>query len=191
MNTKEKYAKAFKMFSQLEIFEDMRSIMEGYAAKHVMHDELKAFGIEIPIHSLNGYQYTAIDDFRHIVTLDGKVRSISFPNDGEQRIGRFLKISFPSGAYIFGNDYPTELFDAFFTELKTLNPDCVDSHNKALYFELEKAGNAFNSFEVIYSKYKELNKIDVLHRNVKKAQLELEKAAANVNKHQKDYANGT
>jgi len=186
MTTKEKYDKAFKMFSKLEIFEDMRSVMESYAVKHIMHDELKSFGIEIPIHTINGYQYTAVDDFRHIVTLDGKIRSISYPDSGKQLIGRFLKISFPSGAYIFGDDYPTELFNDFFDELKGLDPDCVDSHNNSLYFELEKAGNAFNSFEAIYRKYKELNKVDVLHRNLKKAQAELEKAAANVASHQKD-----
>jgi len=63
-------------------------------------------------------------------------RHISWSDDGKQPEDELLLvISFPTGAYIFGDDYPTEFFKEFFQELKTYNPKYTDTTNKTLYFQ--------------------------------------------------------
>lgn len=108
-------------------------------------------------------------------------RTVSWSDDGKQPEDELMVyINFPTGAYIFGgswgdDDYPVELFQEFFQELKSYNPKYVDSHNSSLYFPIETASAVFNSFSEIKAKYHEKNKIDSKKRKIAKLEKEIEK----------------
>lgn len=71
-----------------------------------------------------------------------------------------LEISFPTGAFIFGERYDTEYFNKFFDELLDgeVKPDYVDRLNKALYYKPDKARKAWDHYKAVYKKYMNGNK---------------------------------
>lgn len=178
MNTKERYEQVFAMISDLGLFKEERSQLRSYAERHIFQDELRGYGIEISSYNANGWCYSQIDDYAHIITLDGENRTIAWSDDGKQICGRFLKISFSTGAYIFGEDYPKEFFQQFFSELKSIGHESIDSANKCLYFSMENAGKAYEAYKVILKKYREENRVDALRRRAKKAEDDLAKIVA-------------
>jgi hypothetical protein len=107
-------------------------------------------------------------------------RSISWPDCGNQPVDELLLcISFPTGPYIFGEDYPTEYFQKFWNELRTYNPKFIDSHNSGLYFSMDNAGKIFNEYTSIFNRYREENKEDVKQRKIIKMKEELAKLEGN------------
>ena len=103
-------------------------------------------------------------------------RTIGWSDNGEQPNSELLLlIQFPTGAYIFGEDYPKELFQKFFRELIDLKPKYTDIHNSCLYFPMEIAGNVYNQFNELYKKYQDLNKEDYKQRKIQKMKDELAK----------------
>lgn len=64
-----------------------------------------------------------------------------------------LTISFPTGAFIFGDRYDTEYFKEFYSELLEVEPDYHDTINHALYYKPEKAKKAWEHYREIYQKY--------------------------------------
>ncbi|MEG7769297.1 hypothetical protein U2086_14745, partial [Listeria monocytogenes] len=84
-----------------------------------------------------------------------------------------LYVGFSTGAYIFGGDYPTDLFQRFFNELKTYSPKYQDSSNKYLYYSLDNAGIFFNQFNDIFKKYNDINREEFKQRKIKKMEDEL------------------
>lgn len=84
----------------------------------------------------------------------GTNRCISWSDDGEQPGDEWLlSVCFSSGAYIFGDSYPEDLFNEFFQELKSFGPKYCDTVNHHLYFSHENANLVFNSFPEIFKKY--------------------------------------
>lgn len=82
-------------------------------------------------------------------------RSIGWSDDGRQPENEWLYvITFPTGAYIFGQSYPTETFQSFFTELKQFEPKYCDTANKSLYFTPDKAKAVHESFWEIFNRHK-------------------------------------
>lgn len=103
-------------------------------------------------------------------------RTISWSDDGTQPIDEvLLYISYPTGAYIFGSDYPTKFFQAFFLELKTYNPKYIDSSNHCLYFSMDNAGKIFNQYGAIIERYYAENKKDIKQRQIEKMKDDLAK----------------
>jgi hypothetical protein len=92
-----------------------------------------------------------------------------------QKNETLLCIKFPTGAYMFGEDYPVEFFQRFFLELKSYNPKYVDSTNKGLYFSLDNAGKIHNAYRDIIKKYREENLKDLKQRKIKKMKDDLAK----------------
>lgn len=80
---------------------------------------------------------------------------ISWSDNGKQpKAGEHLYIiSFPAGAYIFGDHYPTELFRQFFKELVAYDPEYLDTANKTLYFTSKNAKHIHDDFDDILRKY--------------------------------------
>ncbi len=80
-----------------------------------------------------------------------------FNCDKQPEIDRWvLKIRFGTGAYIFGDDYDIETFDAFFKELiETYKPEFIDNVNNELlwYIEDTNAPKAASGLTQIYDKY--------------------------------------
>lgn len=140
--------------------------------------ELKEkFGLGIDPREVTNTDFYRVDSYRFVGWYGEKYgREISWSDDGRQPEDELLlEISFPTGAYIFGEDYPVELFQKFFLELKSYKPKYVDSSNKCLYFSMENASKVFNTFPEILRKYRD--RYNVLHRKreIKRLKEELSK----------------
>lgn len=145
---------------------------------HLLGIELREkYNIDIDPKKIQSPDYNRFGDYMSIGHWGEKYRrTISWSDNGIQPEDELLlSISFPTGAYIFGDDYPTHLFDTFFDELKTYCPKYIDTHNNGLYFSMDKAGNVFNNFKNIMDKYRELNKEDFKQRKIIKLKEELDK----------------
>lgn len=105
-------------------------------------------------------------------------RYISWPDDDRQPKNEWLFcISFPTGAYIFGQDYDgqEQLFQDFFNELKSYKPDHTDSHNSSLYWKLDGAKPIYEAFNSILQKYRELNTTELKQREADRLREKLAK----------------
>ena len=110
----------------------------------------------------------------YIGFFDGVNRTISWSDTGEQPKKEWLyKISFCSGAYIFGQHYPTELFHKFWLELLKFSPSYSDTANHALYFTHENAKIIHEAFPEICKKYIDIVKEDKKRMDIEKMEKEL------------------
>lgn len=150
--------------------------LEEKAKNHLFGVELKEkhdFNIDPRIiHNLNWQKLR--DDIYIGWWGDKYNRSIGWSDDGTQPKDELLLcIKYPTGAYIFGGDYPTEFFQRFFLELKSYKPKYVDSTNKSLYFSMDNASKIFNDYESILKRYYKENKEDIKQRKIIKMEKEL------------------
>ena len=162
------------------------SELETKSKNHLFSIELKEkYGLEIDPKEviMPQYDYTNFSNERYIAWFGKKYRrTISWSDNDKQPEEEILFfLSFSTGAYIFGDDYPTELFQQFFQELKSYKPDYSDTTNHNLYWKLENAKHIFNEYKNILNKYYELNKKDSKERKIKKLQAELEKLNVKTN----------
>lgn len=149
---------------------------------HLFGIELKEkYGLNLEPRDIRSLDYYRFGEYMAIGWFGEKYRrTISWSDDGKQPDGELLlSIGFSTGAFMFGSDYPTELFKEFFQELKTYNPKYSDTVNKNLYFSMDNAGKIFNEFPEILKKYSEKNKEDFKLRKIKKMREELEKLESN------------
>lgn len=152
--------------------------MESRAKKHLFGIELKEkYGFNLEPKDIQSLDYFRKGDYLSVGWFGEKYRRhISWSDDGKQPEDELLLwIGFYTGAYIFGDDYPTELFQELFQELKSYNPKYSDTHNKNLYFSMDNAGKIFNEFNSIMDKYYAKNKEDFKERKIKKMEEELAK----------------
>ena len=150
--------------------------MESLAKKHLFGIELKEkYGFNVEPRNIKSLDWNRFSDYMSLGLWGEKYnRKISWSDDGKQPENELLlELSFSTGACIFGDDYPTELFQRFWQELKTYNPKYSDTTNNNLYFSLENGAKLFNEFKDILEKYYEINKIDAKERKIKKLQKEL------------------
>lgn len=154
--------------------------LELKAKNHLFGLELKeVHGLDVNPTRIDNIMYKELKDNVHLTFLDGVDRKISWSDDGRQPDGEYLiKFSYPTGAYIFGGDYPSDFFKKFFLELKSYSPDYVDSANSSLYFKLSNAKDVFNNYDSILKKYRELNKEDFKQREILRMEEELNKLKA-------------
>ena len=152
-------------------------VLELKAKNHLFGLELKeVYGLEINEKRIDNIRYKELKSNVHLTFIDGVNTKISWSDNGEQPNGEYLiKFSYPTGAYIFGGDYPQVFFKNFFLELKSYKPDYIDSNNSSLYFKLENAKDIFNNYDTILKKYYELNKEDFKQREIIRMQKELDK----------------
>lgn len=141
-------------------------------------EELSAeFGVEIPRYCGYGNCWYKLSEFQAIGFYGGdQNRTISCSDDGSQPENEWLYvIRFPTGAYIFGQGYPTKTFQKFFNELKQFGPKYIDSANRALYFTSEKSASIHAALPEIFKRYKGLVDAELKEKRVKVLQDELEK----------------
>lgn len=164
MNTYEKIIKDLSKYTE-EFREDydfnrFLSHCENMEALYNLSEE---FGIDFSTwcekHVTSGYLvkgWNGAHDDQHMIKMCGG-RTISWEDDGKvPENGEWLyKISFSTGAYIFGQHYPQQLFKEFFNELKSLSPKYCDTANSALYFSSENASEAYEAYPKILKKYKD------------------------------------
>lgn len=108
-------------------------------------------------------------------------RSISWPDNGHQPLFNstewLLVIEFSTGAYIFGDHYPTKTFNAFFEELKTFSPKYCDSNNHSLYFSSENAAKVVEAFYDIKASYSEQSRLEMVEKKRNELQKQLDALA--------------
>ena len=180
--TEEAYKKILKLLKEHEniIVFDVNDL-EMKAKHHLFGVELKEkYGFHLDPRKITSLGWQKLRENIYIGWWGDRYRrTISWSDDGIQPEDELLLcISFPTGAYIFGGDYPTEFFQKFFLELKTFKPKYIDSSNKSLYFSMDNAGDIFNEYETILKKYYEENKKDIQRRKLQKMKDELAKFEA-------------
>ena len=151
--------------------------LEDQAKTHLFGVELvEKYGFNLDPKSIRSRDYQRLKEYIYLCYFDGHRRKISWPDDGRQPINEMLLLlSYPTGAYIFGDDYPTDFFQRFFLELKSYKPKYIDSHNQSLYFSLDNAATVFNDYDEIFRRYYEENKENKRQRKIKKMKEELSK----------------
>ena len=102
----------------------------------------------------------------------------NIPNGPKINPTELLKISFPTGAFIFGDDYDTELFEDFYAELHEVIPAYEDELNYALYYTVENGSKAYEHYRQTYKKYEEM----ALDRRKQRRIKELEKTLEELKK---------
>jgi hypothetical protein len=151
----------------------------------IQYEWEEKYGIKLNDHyRLAEFNYFKIDTYESLVYLkngyisekEEVIKYISFEKNGKQPVNEWVyEISFPTGPYIFGNDYygQLKLFNDFFEELKTYKPD-YENHN-TLYWKLENAKEIMDKFKSILKKYYDLNEKELKKRKIAKLRSELEK----------------
>ncbi|WP_099467842.1 hypothetical protein [Konateibacter massiliensis] len=93
-----------------------------------------------------------------------------------------LSIRFSTGAYIFGEDYPTAFFREFYNEfLETMQPKYRDNINNRTFYELDRIKEVLEKFDVIINKYENLNRENRKQRAIEEKLREIEKLKASLN----------
>lgn len=191
MKTKYQIAKEAyeEVLSTLQKYKDIINYdyreLEQKSNEHLFGIELQEkYGLDIDPTDIYSLDWQKFKEYLAIGWFGQKYnRDISWSDDGKQPVDELmLRISFPTGAYIFGSswgdgDYPEDLFNEFFVELKSYGSKYSDSHNHSLYFSIENAKDVFNNFSAILKKYHEKNKVDAKLRKIKQLQNEIEKLA--------------
>lgn len=195
MKNNTRYKKAYKEIEKvcekhLDIADhpDMGDIttMLDSAKNHLLVIEWsEKYGIELP-HKTRLYRanYARLNDYLAISYYkdgeedkeEGSGKYISWSDDKRQPKDEWLLvISFPTGGYIFGEDYERhkQLFQDFFDELKSYNPDYSDTMNSGLYWRLESSSDIYKQFGDILQKYRERNRSELKSRKIEALKEEL------------------
>jgi hypothetical protein len=121
-------------------------------------------------------QYMRLSEYT-IIGLYGEDhrRTISWSDDGRQPENEWLYvISFPTGAYIFGEEYPKNSFNEMFEELRRYGPAYSDSHNHNLYFNEHNAKFVHENLFLIMRKYRDLARKEIAEKKIKELEEQLE-----------------
>lgn len=176
--TKKAYAEVLETMGKYkDIIVYDYNTLDRQSKNHLFGVELQEkYGLDINPLDIHSLDYICFGDHRSIGWWGEKYRrTISWSDDGKQPEDELLLcLGFSTGAYIFGDDYPVELFQEFWQELKTYNFKYIDTTNKNLFFSMENAGKIFNEFPVILKRYSEINRGQAKERQIKKLQAELE-----------------
>lgn len=129
----------------------------------------ESFGISLSNCYEYGATYFCLRDGKFIGKYGSKYnRTISWSDDGKQPEDEWLfVISYPTGAFIFGEDYQQETFKQYFDELKGFEPKYVDTVNHNLYYTVEKAKAVFEKVDEVLKKYRA-----IAEENRKEAKIE-------------------
>lgn len=118
------------------------------------------FGVELPEFygeycDLNGCGAHPVEC---LMWMDGEHRTISWSDDDRQPSGEWLYcIGFSTGAYIFGDHYPTGLFKQFWDDLKSgVNYKYSDTANHRLYITPSGAYEAHLHLRSTLKKYQDM-----------------------------------
>lgn len=103
-------------------------------------------------------QYIKIKENEVVIMYCVKGREyLSWPDGQGQPEDEYVyKIGFPTGAYIFGDFYPEDLFKKFFLELKSYGPKFSDTTNRDLYFSPDNAKVIHEAYPAILKKYRDM-----------------------------------
>lgn len=174
-------------------FRDIDTMMRSAKGHLMLIEWYEKYGLKIN-HDHNPYEYNYLNmgdymTFNHFYDAEedkasGSGRFISWSDDDRQPNNEWLLvISFPTGAYIFGEDYDgqKELFQNFMERLKSYKPDYSDTVNKTLYWKLENAKPIYEEFSGIKREFMEMNRQELNKRKADKLRRELAKLEGETN----------
>lgn len=143
---------------------------ENVPSIHSLHRELERLELEqtfgLPLFFAVAYHYGvpgSFDNWSRVLYFDDTgMRQISWSDDGKQPKNEWLYVmSFGSGPYIFGREYPEETFKSFFLELKEFGAKYCDTANHCLYFPPDKAKAVHEAFRGLFKKHQELVQVEL------------------------------
>lgn len=175
MENKKAYEKILKICNKYNL-EELENIKDEMENKIYFIELEEKYGLKISdyISSNSSKDFIRINDYLTITLWGEKYRRTICNVDVQPIDEILLQVSFSTGAYIFGDDYPKELFESFFEELKTYNYKYIDKLNNNLYFTLENSKDVFNNFNEIFKKYREIHRNNYKQRQIKKLEKELQ-----------------
>ncbi len=159
MKTIDAYKKILKVIkscvkdAQLDSTVDIAYKLEQLITREEIQE---SFGINLA----GCYDYSAtyfkVGDDRYIAKYGDKHnRTVSWSDDGNQPKDEWLlAITYPTGAFIFGEDYQKETFAQYFNELKEFEPKYVDTVNHCLYYAADKAKAVYEKVDEVLKKYR-------------------------------------
>jgi hypothetical protein len=153
---------------------DVRSILKTLKRLNIQ----RRFGVPLTEASPDWYHVGYQGSYGTYVGYFGEPykRTISWPDSDQQPENEWLfVISFPTGGYIFGDEYPIETFREFFKELKGFGPKYCDTANKTLYFTEEVSAEVYSKFQGVFKKYKNMVQEELKRKRITELQKELEK----------------
>lgn len=172
----DKYTNFDNQFNFRDI-DDMRRSAKGHLMLIEWYEE---HGLKID-HQYNPSLYNYFKTGEYLVfnyfgdaerdKANGSGKYISWSDDDRQPKDEWLlNISFPTGAYIFGDDYnyQQELFRAFVQRLKEYKPDYSDTANKSFYWKLDNSKAIFEGFNTILQEFHEKNRSEMKSREAEK-----------------------
>lgn len=183
MKTIDAYKKILKVIkscakeAQLDSRVDISYALEVLIIKE---DIQESFGINLLSCRDSSITHFKVGDYQWIAKYGSKNnRTISWSDDGKQPEDEWLlAITYPTGAYMFGEDYQKETFEQFFNELKGFSPKYVDTVNHCLYYTADKAKSVYEKIDEITKKFRgvaEENRKESKIEALKKQLEELEK----------------
>lgn len=163
----EKHETLIKEDYQIDIMQKLRDRLK-------IIDISEDFGIDLK--SESDPWYIILSDNQTIYELGPRSgRTIGYSDDDRQPEDEMLYvICFPTGPYVFSQDYPSSTFSKFFNELKSFKPKYIDSANKALYFTKDKAKEVHDNYKAIFDKYKAQVDQELKERRIANLKKELE-----------------
>lgn len=177
LNVCEKNAQLFKDIGVVEfnkVYKATNNVLyaiklqEDYGIKNINVDMVKNAEPDV---------YVMIGEYAYIASMGKKYsRTVSWSADGRQPEDEIMFVlQFPTGAYIFGDSYPKELFKDMWDEIKTYDFKYVDDVNSNIYFSLENAAPIANEFQNILQKYYKRFRDEANIRRAAELRRELEK----------------
>lgn len=159
MKTIDAYKKILKVIKscakdvELDSSVDISYKLEQLITREEIQD---SFGIDLSTCYNSGADYFKTHDDKFIGKYGSKYnRTISWSDDGTQPEDEWLfVISYPTGAFIFGEDYQQETFKQYFNELKKFEPKYVDTANHNLYYTADKAKAVYEKVDEFLKKYR-------------------------------------
>lgn len=178
-----------KLIDEITAMIDGNAAVKGKISRDLDHlaSNLKVqllFGVGLPEFygewcDLSGYGCHSIEC---LVFMDGGQRTISWSDDDRQPKDEWLyQISFGTGAYIFGDHYPTGLFKQFWDELKSgVNYEYIDTANKSLYIAPQNTYIAHLHLCSTLKKYRDMVAEDKKRIEIEKLERQLAKMKGGV-----------
>ena len=164
LDIKEKLKKLDELWDECEI----RNFEREIDKKLKVIEYKEKYDIDLKTRDIQNADWIYIERFKGTIYI-GKgmkvLNSDAQPDENEELIA----FCYPTGPYIFGSDYDTEVFEEFFEELKKYNFKYIDDINAKLYFELEQGSKLFKDYDKICKKYQEL--YDLRSKERKKEEL--------------------
>lgn len=176
--------------SKINAYKELQSVIEKYPEEfkgdynlYSIKESLQClemqqrFGIPLIYYGPEQYQVkNAFNNWTHLALYGNGNCRISWPDNGEQPSNEWLYvISFPTGAYIFGDGYPENTFKAFWDELRAFSPKYCDTVNNNMYFTEENSKAVYDAFWGIFNKYKAMVADEMKEQRKKELEAELAK----------------